>query len=417
MLNTSRPPRVALQGGVCWCSAMRSLALAVITALLLAVPAAAQSPPPTVLTFDGAMPGQYTATLTQRARVQRRDLSIRHRAAQPAELPLRALPADAAHRVPYAEGLRAALRACADRLGTLVGRNRTPDDRRDGERHRGRPVRVEADFDPSARAGAFDYVELRAEGADIGIDDLAISASPQPDSAVTSGPAPRTEQDEATIAFGANRPDGARFAALARRRRVRDVYVPGHPREAGRRPAHLPDAGDRRLRRRRCLTRGVRVDRARAAARDAGESGRDADRERRHGHDRLRATRSGLRVQRRRRRVHTVHASVHGRGSRARTAYDRRPGRGRRRPAGSLSEPATRSTCPTGARWCRRTPRRQISTATGSRTPRRRFRLATCPRWPAYARWRRSSRAPSTSSFPRPRGGHSRSGRSRASCR
>ena len=41
--------------------------LAVLTALLVAVPAAAQSPAPTVLTFDDTdAPGQYTATLTQR---------------------------------------------------------------------------------------------------------------------------------------------------------------------------------------------------------------------------------------------------------------------------------------------------------------------------------------------------------------
>jgi hypothetical protein len=45
---------------------MRSVAAAVLTALLLACPAGAQSPPPTVLSFDGGdLPGQYTATLTQ----------------------------------------------------------------------------------------------------------------------------------------------------------------------------------------------------------------------------------------------------------------------------------------------------------------------------------------------------------------
>ena len=39
----------------------------VLTALLLVCPAAAQTPPPTVLSFDGGdLPGQYTATLTQR---------------------------------------------------------------------------------------------------------------------------------------------------------------------------------------------------------------------------------------------------------------------------------------------------------------------------------------------------------------
>src|SRR3954447_14559716 len=49
------------------CLSMRSLVASMLTALLVVSPAAAQSPPPTVLSFDdGDLPGQYTATLSQR---------------------------------------------------------------------------------------------------------------------------------------------------------------------------------------------------------------------------------------------------------------------------------------------------------------------------------------------------------------
>ena len=37
------------------------------------------------------------------------------------------------------------------------------------------------------------YVDIRAEGADVGVDDLALSALPQPDTAVLAAPQARTE--------------------------------------------------------------------------------------------------------------------------------------------------------------------------------------------------------------------------------
>ena len=183
-----------------------------LTALLLACPAAAQSPPPTVLSFDGGdLPGQYTATLTQRGAGCNGEIfqSDTGPHSQPSFLFAPCRPTlHIAFSTPKAS-VQLFARALTVSAPSLVAT---------GHLTTGETVSVTV-ADPSAwrpislsaRAGAFDYVELRAEGADIGIDDLAISASPQPDSAVTSGPAPRTEQDEATIAFGANRPDGARF--------------------------------------------------------------------------------------------------------------------------------------------------------------------------------------------------------------
>ena len=56
-------------------------------------------------------------------------------------------------------------------------------------------------------AASIAYVEVRAEGANVGVDDLALSARPQPDTSVLGGPPSRTEAGEASFTFGANRPD------------------------------------------------------------------------------------------------------------------------------------------------------------------------------------------------------------------
>jgi hypothetical protein len=57
-------------------------------------------------------------------------------------------------------------------------------------------------------AGAeIDYVDVRAEGADVGVDDIALSESPQPDTTLSGGPADRTTATSAAFGFGANRAD------------------------------------------------------------------------------------------------------------------------------------------------------------------------------------------------------------------
>jgi hypothetical protein len=179
-------------------------------ALLLAGPAAAQTPPPTVVSFDGAdLPGQYTATLSQRDAGCTGEIfqSSTGPHSQPGFLFAPCRPTlQLTFPTPKAT-VQLFARALTVAAETLVATGHTTT---------GATVTVSV-ADPSvwrpisliAPAGAFDLVELRAEGADIGIDDLAISTSPQPDSAVTGGPASRTERGDATFSFGANRPDGA----------------------------------------------------------------------------------------------------------------------------------------------------------------------------------------------------------------
>ena len=71
---------------------------------------------------------------------------------------------------------------------------------------------------PPAGVGAIDYVDLRAEGADVGIDDLAISTAPQPDSVVSSGPAARSEVTRRHLRIRRQPPRRRRLPLLARRR-------------------------------------------------------------------------------------------------------------------------------------------------------------------------------------------------------
>ena len=185
-----------------------------LTALLLACPAAAQSPPPTVVTFDGGdLPGQYTATLTQRGAGCTGEIfqSDTGPHSQPSFLFAPCRPTLRLSFPTPKAAVQLFARALTVAAPTLVATGHTTTDT---------TVSVSV-ADPSvwkpisliAPAGAFDYVELRAEGADIGIDDLAISASPQPDGVVASGPALRTEQHDATLAFGANRPEGRASSA------------------------------------------------------------------------------------------------------------------------------------------------------------------------------------------------------------
>jgi hypothetical protein len=188
---------------------MRSWALAVLAAVLFAAPAAAQTPAPTVFSFDDADPlWLYPPTLV--AHAPRCDLPISlnyptgpHSA--PSSLFAPCLPTlrltfdvpqlsvELFARTPNGSATELVVTA-----HTVTG-----------------PVTVTVpDPDPEtwkpvvvAGLGPIDYVDLRAPGADIGVDDLAISPSPQPDTSVVTGPPARTESRQATFTFGANRPD------------------------------------------------------------------------------------------------------------------------------------------------------------------------------------------------------------------
>ena len=268
---------------------------------------------------------------------------------------------------------------------------------------------------PPAGAGGIDYVDLRAEGADFGVDDLAVSTAPQPDSSVRSGPPASTEVTAATFDFAANRPDVAGFRCS----------LDGAAFAACSPPLTLTglDAGAHSFRVATVDAYGA-VDATPAAyawtvlgpaARHAGQARRDPGGHGRHRHDRLRLARdTPLRVQRRRRRLPGLHVAVHDARPRSRAAHAGRA-RGRRHGARGPDAAALRLRRARGRPRPARTG--PTSIRTGSRTRRRRCRWATCRRWPACGRWCACSRARSTSSCRRPGAACGRPGRCRASCR
>ncbi len=62
------------------------------------------------------------------------------------------------------------------------------------------------------QAARIDYVDLSAPGADVGLDHLALSESPQPDTSIASGPDAASAATTASFAFTSNRPDATRFS-------------------------------------------------------------------------------------------------------------------------------------------------------------------------------------------------------------
>ena len=200
---------------------------AVVVALSVTASAAAQTPAPTMLRFDATdPPGHYSASLVQRSSDCTGQLflsdTIAHSAPSFLFAPCRPT-LRLAFAVPQAsvELFTRALVVTAPELvataHTVTGASVTVTM---ADPSTWRPVVLAA----PGGAGSIDYVDLRAEGADIGVDDLAISSLPQPDTEVLSGPQARTEADQATFSFGANRPDiagwrcaldGAALAACA----------------------------------------------------------------------------------------------------------------------------------------------------------------------------------------------------------
>ncbi|HET6547988.1 MAG TPA: hypothetical protein VFG79_06025 [Solirubrobacter sp.] len=181
---------------------MRRALVAVVTALLVAAPAAAQTPPPTHFSFESTVTAdEYTATLEPSTCSVFRNTPRAHTGSWYLYAPC-APTLRLTFRVPQAsvELFAQALLGTPNELvatahttsGTTV------------------PLTVR---DPSiwkpvafAGVGSIDYVELRAAGADIGVDDLAISTEPQPDTGLLEAPPARTG-DTATFRFEANRPD------------------------------------------------------------------------------------------------------------------------------------------------------------------------------------------------------------------
>jgi hypothetical protein len=194
---------------------MKRLVAVVLLCLLATTDAAAQSPAPTVVRFDALdAPGAYTDTLTQRGPgciFDKGFFNVTGAFSAPTYLyapcasTLRlAFPTPRASVQLFARtvvGTAAALRAS---VHTNTGQTFAVEV---ADPTQWKPVSLA----PPPGAGAIDYVDLRTDGADFGIDDLAISTAPQPDSVVSSGPAARSEVTEATFEFSANRPDVAGF--------------------------------------------------------------------------------------------------------------------------------------------------------------------------------------------------------------
>jgi hypothetical protein len=194
---------------------MKRLVAAVLFCLLATTDAAAQSPAPTLVRFDTFdPPGQYTGTFVEPS------------AGCPFDKPFpNFTPAFSAPTYLYAPCKRT-LRLtfptpkASVQLFASVVIGAAPILRVTGHTVTGQTLTVEVanpsqwrpvTLAPPAGVGAIDYVDLRAEGADVGVDDLAISTAPQPDSVLSGGPTARSEVTEATFEFAANRPDVAGF--------------------------------------------------------------------------------------------------------------------------------------------------------------------------------------------------------------
>ncbi|MDA0170087.1 hypothetical protein OJ998_13400 [Solirubrobacter taibaiensis] len=186
--------------------------VAIVLAGLVAVPAAAaQTPAPTVVRFDsGDPPGLYVATLMQTGAgctgqavfddtvpvsaptflfaPCRPTLRLSFATPQASvQLMARALVLPATELVARAHGL----------TGVTLGQAAVADP------SSWKPLSLSS---PDG-AASIAYVDVRAEGANVGVDDLALSARPQPDTSVIGGPPSRTEAGDASFTFGANRPD------------------------------------------------------------------------------------------------------------------------------------------------------------------------------------------------------------------
>ena len=231
---------------------MRSWILGVLAGMLIPAQAAAQSPAPTVLSFDASdPPGHYSASLVERGTGCSGEIFVSGTVPYSAPSFLFA-PCQPTLRlafgVPQAsvELFARALVGPASELvataHTVTGATVTvtvP------EPATWKPVVLAA----PAAAGAIDYVDLRAPGADLGVDDLSISTSSQPDTAVLGGPQARTEGGEATLSFAANRPDIAGWRCSLDGAALAPCASPVSYAGLGEGRARVPGGGGRRLRR------------------------------------------------------------------------------------------------------------------------------------------------------------------------
>lgn len=190
---------------------MKRIVALILLGLVAAVPASAQTPAPTVVRFDGSdPPGLYTATLVQRG------AECPGQAVFDDSVPVSAptflfAPCRPTLRLSFPStqaSVQLMVRALVLPATELVARahattGATLDEVTITDPSAWKPVSLAA---PGGTA-SIAYVDLRAEGANLGVDDLALSARPQPDTTVLGGPDARTDASTARFVFGANRPD------------------------------------------------------------------------------------------------------------------------------------------------------------------------------------------------------------------
>src|SRR5690349_21194437 len=191
---------------------MKCILAVALAGLLVAVPAAsAQTPPPTMVRFETAdPPGAYSATVVQRSpgctSQPAFDSSVPFSA--PTYLFALCQPTLRLSFPSPQASVQVMVRALLHPAAEVVARANSAT---------GAVLREVTVADPAAwrpvslsspdGAPSIASIDLRAEGANLGVDDLALSASPQPDTSVTDAPQARTEARGASFAFGANRPD------------------------------------------------------------------------------------------------------------------------------------------------------------------------------------------------------------------
>ncbi|MDA0183406.1 hypothetical protein OJ997_24055 [Solirubrobacter phytolaccae] len=186
-----------------------TLALLVV-ALVVAAPASAQSPAPTVVRFDaGDPPGVYSATLAD------------HGPGCPGQPVFDdSVPVSAPTFLfaPCRPTLRLSFPSAQASVQVMVRALVLPASQLVAKAYSaaGLPLGAVTVSDPSSwkpvslatpdGAASIAYVDVRAEGANVGVDDLALSTRPQPDTNLLV-PGLRSDATEARFSFAANRPD------------------------------------------------------------------------------------------------------------------------------------------------------------------------------------------------------------------
>jgi hypothetical protein len=190
---------------------MKRIVGMILAGFVVAAPAVAQTPAPTLVRFDGGDPsGRYSATLVQRGP---------DCLGQPVFDDSVPVSAPTFLFAPCRPTLRLSFPAPQASVQLMARALVLPATGLVASAHAstGLPLSTATIADPSSwkpvslsspdGTASIAYVDVRAEGANLGVDDLALSTRPQPDTSLSGGPAARTEAGDARFDFGGNRAD------------------------------------------------------------------------------------------------------------------------------------------------------------------------------------------------------------------